>query len=169
MQLLAEAFEITSIKSTSFPKELLFIMKLLMIVYVFTYFFIATEGIECYICADHSSMDVCSKPTIKNCTSSPEYSNQFCATFAFDKEHELFENCSGNCLMKDCMFQFLEHRCKISEPFELSSRDGISANVSCCQGDLCNGSVDDGNSSNKLSNQNILFYAFLFNYIICLV
>ena len=146
-------------------------MKFLMILFVLTNFLSATKGLECYLCWDYAphSSSYCTNPTTMNCSDSPIHDNQYCATYSFDKEHEYFKNCKGNCLMKSCVTSKTEQKCKISETFELSNSDGVSAKVSCCQGDLCNGLAEDSNSSNKLSNQNILFYAFLFNYIICLV
>ena len=134
-------------------------MQLLTIVFVYIHFLIATEGLECWSCNDNEPSSVCTVPKITYCgEEDPIYGKQFCATASYNMENE---NCSGNCTEKSCITLQLENKCLTSETFEHTNPDGISAKVSCCQGDLCNGSVEDSKSSVKLSGQNVLICAIV--------
>ena len=138
-------------------------MKLLVIVFVYAHFLSITEGLECYSCIDFYSDEVCTEPTTEICTDLPGmYSNKFCFKIFFNKKHDVFKtwdeykNCSGDCIQKGCLPLFAEENCTASETFEYRLGE-----VSCCQGDLCNSSVEDSNSSVKLSDQNVFLCAIV--------
>ena len=139
-------------------------MKLLVIVFVYAHFLSITEGLECYSCIDFYSDAVCTEPTTEDCIDLPRlYSNKFCFKLSFNKTHDanhtwdVHNNCSGDCIGKGCLPSFLEGKCKTSETFDFQL-----GKVSCCQGDLCNGTV-------KLSDQNVLLFVLLINLFILVV
>ena len=130
-------------------------MKLLMIVFVFTYFLGASEGLECWSCNDRDSGLKCTEPVKVKCAKD----EIFCGMFNYHTQHESFQNCHGDCQGKNCMSIHTEYgkRCMTSDYFLWSPDPNphhYSATVHCCQGDLCNGAV-------KLSDQNVFLCAIV--------
>ena len=151
-------------------------MQLLMIVFVYIHFLIATEGLECWSCNDIVDSEVkCSKPATRNSTVTCD---QFCGTFSYNTEHRslkyVLKDCSGECIAKGCLPPHLEEKCQTSKTLNSSDRLFIFTTVHCCQGDLCNGSVEDSNISVELSDQNVLICVIvllisLFNILVILI
>ena len=141
------------IRPTVSTVVLLYTMKLLRLVSVLLFhFFSKAFCLKCYECLNLYRVDGCKQPQVTTC--GPESSQNFCEKFDYDRTNTYpFKYCNGNCTIKGCIPDFFDQLCEESTTSNLSKiQKGTGY---CCEGDLCN-------CSNKMYNQNILFYSIVF-------
>ena len=128
-------------------------MKWLMVASVFVLcFFKSTVGLQCYQCKEENKDTRCEDIIIKTC----EPGSSYCATLSH-VEKSVESYVQKACVPKE------QRVCKVGETFELGPDPGDrKGSLFCCEGDLCN-------SSNKLTNQNALFYAISLSCVFSLV
>ena len=128
-------------------------MKLLVVASGFVLFlFKSTAGTQCYQCKDKSSHTRCEDVAVETC----EPDSSYCATISY------VERNSESYVQKACVPK-VELACKVGKYVKLGpDPSGRMSSLLCCEGDLCN-------SSNKLTNQNVLFYAISLSCVFSLV
>ena len=135
-------------------------MKLLVFCSVLIIYFASpTAALKCYECDDlHEDRQknpslTCKNPSVTTCGA--DKSQKYCEKASYlDESGVRFKHCNGTCIKKSCMRLDREFIC--GDPKQYVDI-AVSANLFCCQGDLCNG-------SDKLSNQmNVLLCAVVFS------